>query len=58
MFKKLFDFLLFTNSLGAAGLVREANIKRRQSERLLPNNASDYNTQDTYMRSRQTTLES
>lgn len=55
MFEKPFDFLLFTNSLGGAGLVREANIKRRQSERLLPDNTSDYNTQDTYLRSRQST---
>lgn len=52
MFKKLFDFSLFTNLLGSTGLAREADIERRQPERLLPNNASDYNTQDTYFRSR------
>lgn len=44
MFEKLFDFSLFTNSLRSAGLAREADIKRRQPERLLPNNTSDHNT--------------
>lgn len=29
MFKKPFDFLLFTNRLGTTGIAREADIKRR-----------------------------
>lgn len=58
MFEKPFDFSLFTNSLGGAGLAREADIERRQSERLLPDNTSDHNTQDTYLRSRQSTPDS
>lgn len=40
MFKKPFDFLLFTNSIGSIGLAREANIKRRVLERLLPKNSN------------------
>lgn len=41
MFKKPFDFSLFTNSLRIAGLVREADIDRRAPERLLPKNSDD-----------------
>lgn len=54
MFKKPFDFSLFTNSLRIVGLVREADINRRALERLLPKNSndSDKDTQDTYIRSR------
>lgn len=59
MFEKPFDFSLFTNSLRSAGLVREADIKRRALERLLAKNSnSDKDTQDTYIRSRRTTLDS
>lgn len=59
MFKKLFDFSLFTYSLRSTGLVREADIERRALERILPNNSSDKDIQDTYVRSdsRQTTRE-
>lgn len=53
MFKKLFDFLLFTNRLSVTAIAREADIERRNLERLLPK--SGYNTSDTYTRSRQTT---
>lgn len=58
MFKKLFDFSLFTNSIGSAGIVREADIKRRALERLLLENNSDKDTQDTYLRLRRTILDS
>lgn len=50
MFKKLFDFLLFTNRLSVTTIAREADIERRNLERLLPK--SGYNTSDTYTRSR------
>ncbi|EMF09285.1 uncharacterized protein SEPMUDRAFT_52259, partial [Sphaerulina musiva SO2202] len=50
IFKKLFDFLLFTNRLSVTTIAREADIERRNLERLLPK--SGYNTSDTYTRSR------
>lgn len=58
MFKKPFDFSLFTHSLRSAGLARDADIERRALERLLPNSSSDKDIQDTYIRSRQTTRDS
>lgn len=44
IFEKLFDFSLFSNSLGSTGLAREADIKRRVLERLLLENSSDIDT--------------
>lgn len=58
MFKKLFDFSLFTTSLRSIGIVRKADIDRRALERLMPKNGSDKDIQDTYIRSRQTIRDS
>lgn len=44
MFKKLFDFLLFTTSLGPTGIAREADLERRRVERILSNDASNKDT--------------
>lgn len=58
MFKKPFDFSLFTNLIGSRGLVREADIKRRVLERLIPKNSSDKDIQDTNIRSPYTARDS
>lgn len=58
MFEKPFDFLLFTYRLRSTSIARKADIERRKPERLMPNNTSNTNTQDTYTRSRQSTLDS
>lgn len=55
IFEKPFDFLLFTNRLGPTAIARKANVERRKPQQLIPNNASDNNTQNTYPRLRQTT---
>lgn len=44
IFKKPFDFSLFTNRLSALAIARKADIERRILQRLLPKNGSDYNT--------------
>lgn len=44
MFKKPFDFLLFTNRLSTTSIARKADIDRRKLERLVPKDTSDYNT--------------
>lgn len=44
MFKKPFDFSLFTYSLKSVGLVRDTNIERRVLERLMPKNSSNKDT--------------
>lgn len=41
MFEKPFDFLLFTNRIGATRIARKADIERRITERLVPDNTSD-----------------
>lgn len=40
MFKKLFDFSLFTNRLGPTGIARKTDIKRRVPERIFPKSSS------------------
>lgn len=41
MFKKLFDFLLFSNRLSATAIAYKADIERRYTKRLLLDNTSD-----------------
>lgn len=58
MFKKPFDFSLFTTSLGPTSIAREADIERRRLERILLDDASNKDTQDIYIWSRQPTRDS
>lgn len=52
IFKKPFDFSLFTILLGPTSIAREADIERRRLERILLDDASNKDTQDTYIWSR------
>lgn len=44
MFKKPFDFSLFTTLLGTTSIAREADIERHRNQRILPENTSDKDT--------------
>lgn len=45
IFKKLFDFSLFTTTLRSVGLVRDADVKRRAPKRIMPKgNSTDKDT--------------